>query len=215
VRTLRVLFVVILITGAIVSLGFVVARNPQNAQVDVLGNSLQTGMGVIVAIAAGIGFVVAFLLLIPGRLASAWRSWSLSRQGQDMEAKLQSLRKEHAHLQGRHQHLMEEHSQMLRQMTGAQAGPAPATVTPAPERLAAQPLQPTGPLYPSGYRPQPAAARAASTSSPSPLERLQHRFAAMKAAFQARIARMRANRARQQVEQDQRDRSPRTPAPTA
>jgi hypothetical protein len=214
-RTLRILFVVLLITAAVVGLGFVVARNPQNTQLDVLGNSLQTGMGLVVAVAAGVGFVLAFLLLIPGRLASAWRSWNLSRQGQDLEAKLQALREEHAHLQGRHQHLLEEHSQVLHQvMTPAQAGSLQATASRTPAAVPAQPLKPTGPLYPSGYRPQPAAGKAPS-SSPSPIERLQHRIAAMKAAFQARIAKMRADRARRQVQKDQQNRTPRTSAPTA
>jgi hypothetical protein len=60
--------------AAIVALGFIVADNGQSAQVGALGYSLQLAQGWTMAAAAAIGFLLAFLLLIPGRLASAWRS---------------------------------------------------------------------------------------------------------------------------------------------
>src|SRR5262249_24906423 len=143
--------------------------------------TLQAGKGWIVAGAALLGFLLAFLLLIPGRLASAWRSWTAGRQAQALEERLLELRQAYARLQGSHRLLLDEHDRMMDQMLApgtAAAGRerAPSSLGDERDDYAATPTKPaaivaaprpTGPLYP----PPPAVPpwqRVASGSPPAP-----------------------------------------------
>jgi hypothetical protein len=78
-----------------------------------VGTTFQAEAGWIVAGAAALGFLLAFLVLVPGRMASAWNNWALGQQAQALSALLQALREQHAELQGRHQHLLAEHQQVM------------------------------------------------------------------------------------------------------
>ncbi len=180
-RTLISFLIGLLTMAAIVALGFVVAQNDQNAQVTFQGTSFQFAQGWMVAGAAALGFLLAYLLLIPGRLASALRTGSLSRQGQRLEQRLQGLREEHAQLQGSHQRLLEEHHHVLSQVlapVGAEREPA------APSSLAmpaatAEALQRTGPI------------RLQRQAQPPLMDRVRQRFAAWRARLRAWFQRRR------------------------
>ena len=82
--------------------------------------------------------ILAFLLLIPGRLASSWRSVGLTRQARELDAKLSALREEYARLQGEYSVLHIEHEE-LRTIAASQPltvvvtqpDPAPAPVVEA------------------------------------------------------------------------------------
>ena len=84
-RTAVTFFIGILTTTVVVGLGAGIAQNSQSQQFALLGASIQAGEGWVVAGATTLGFLLAFLLLIPGRLASAWRSGTASRQAQALE----------------------------------------------------------------------------------------------------------------------------------
>jgi hypothetical protein len=128
--------------AAIVALGFLVVDNGQNVQIALLGNSAQFAQGWTVAGAAARGFVLAFLLPIPGRLASAWQSWSLSRQGERLEERLQGLLEEHQRVL----------SQMLAPVTAAAREPAPAPLAmPAAAANALQRAARMGPAQASAH----------------------------------------------------------------
>lgn len=190
-------FVFGLITmAAIVAMGIIVAQNGQTAHLTFLGNAFQMAQGWTVAGAAALGFVISFLLLVPGRLASAMRTGSLSRQGQQLEARLQQLREEHAQLQGSHQRLLAEHQTVLNQvLTPAPARRQPAAPAAAPPVAAAtfateDPLRPTGPIIPSRSESK-FATDEAKTKQPSIVERVRQQVASWKAQVQGWFQRQR------------------------
>src|SRR5262245_52542941 len=106
-------FLIGLVTAAfMVAMVIIVTQNDQSEQLSFLGLTFQGYVGWDLAAAAGLGFILAFLLLIPGRLASAWRLGDLSRQARALEEKLAALRQEHAKLEGQHDVLREEHAEL-------------------------------------------------------------------------------------------------------
>jgi hypothetical protein len=180
-RALISFLIGLLTMAAIVALGVLVVQNSQNAQLSVQGNAFQVAQGWLVAGAAAVGFLLSFLLLIPGRLASAFRSWGLSRQGQRLEQRLQSLRDEYAQLQGSHQRLLEEHHHVLDQVLApvtagrAEQGPGAPAPTPAPApapRPASPVAAPPAPAMPSAMKAEAALQRTGPIRPPRPEARL-------------------------------------------
>jgi hypothetical protein len=171
----------------IVALGVLVALNGQGASLTVPGASVQVTMGWLVAAAVALGGVLAFLILIPGRLASAWQRWLLGQRAQGLERRLQALREQHAELQGSHRRLVEEHRHVMQQVL------TPVAV--GREGDAAQ-LPRTGPLYPDG-RGRRGAERQRQVweeqarEQVTPLDGLRARIAAMRVAVAAKLAGLR------------------------
>jgi hypothetical protein len=128
----------ILSMGVVLGFGVLVAQNGQTAHVDFLGLGLDADAGWLWA-AAVIGFALAVLLLIPGRLAGAWRGRSLNRQAGALETQLAALQRQYAQLHGDHERLLAEHQQLLEQVTVATPGHHPWT----PGAIHAEP-EPTG-----------------------------------------------------------------------
>jgi hypothetical protein len=158
-RTLMSFLIGLLTMAAVVVMGAVVVQNGQNAQLSFHGTSFEVAQGWLVGGAAALGFVLAFLLLIPGRLASTFHSRGLGRKGQNLEQRMQGLRDEYAQLQGSHQRLLEEHRHVLDQVLAPVAAAQGADPTRAPSPAAspaalttpatnAEALQPTGPIHP-------------------------------------------------------------------
>jgi len=112
--------------AVVVGLGISVAQQEQSAQLALLGVSLQADQRWIVAGAAALGFLLALLLatllLIPDRLASARRTGALSRQARALEEQLRALREQYAQLQGGYRNLLDEHQRVM----GKVLPPAPA-----------------------------------------------------------------------------------------
>lgn len=202
----------LLTMAAVVALGIVVNQNGQSAQVAFLGESLQVAQGWSIAGAAALGFILAFLLLIPGRLASAMRTGNLSRQGRSLEERLQTLREEYAQLQGSYQRLLAEHqtilSQVLSPVAGARqpAAGARQPITPSAaasfmtEHATERPLRPTGPIVPphsaTRLAHQPAPADPAATPAhphTSFIDRIRARLESWKAHVQAWFQRQRSH----------------------
>ena len=113
--------------AAVVGLGISVAQQGQSAQFAFLGVSLQADQRWIVAGAAALGFLLALLLatllLIPDRLASARRAGMLSRQAQALEEQLRALREQYAQLQGGYRNLLQEHQRVMGQVLLPAAAP--------------------------------------------------------------------------------------------
>src|SRR5262245_30901346 len=124
-------FLIGLVTAAfMVAMVIIVTQNDQSEQLSFLGLTFQGYVGWDLAAAAGLGFILAFLLLIPGRLASAWRLGDLSRQARALEQKMAVLREEYAKLEGQHDVLREEHAELR---TAAMSVPLGAIVSAAHE----------------------------------------------------------------------------------
>jgi uncharacterized membrane protein YgaE (UPF0421/DUF939 family) len=117
--------------AAVVGLGISVAQQGQSAQFTFLGMSLQADQRWVVAGAVALGFLLALLLaallLIPDRVASARRSGALSRYARALEEQLRTLREQYAQLQGGYRNLLEEHQRVMGQVlpSGAAAPPTP------------------------------------------------------------------------------------------
>lgn len=120
----------------LLAMALIVLQNGQTVQLTVLNTTITAPAGLTVATAAGLGFLAAFLLLIPGWLANAWRRLALARRTRKLEANLGALREEHAQLRGSHALLLEEHQLVMDHMLNAdaEAGHEGQVVAPAAAR---------------------------------------------------------------------------------
>jgi hypothetical protein len=126
-RTLISFLIGIIMAAVAVGLRVLVAENGQSEHFTFLGTTFQANKGLLTASAVALGFLLAVLVLIPGRLASAWQRWTLGKQAQALEDRLRALREQHAELQGSHRRLLEEHQQVMQQvLTPVVAGHEPA-----------------------------------------------------------------------------------------
>jgi uncharacterized integral membrane protein len=112
-RTVIAFFVGIVTAAVAAGLWVLVVQNTQSEQFTFLGMTLSGDKGAVVAGAVALGFVLAALLLLPGRLANAWHRAHIQRQTRLLEERLRALREEHAQLHGGHQRLVEEHGLVL------------------------------------------------------------------------------------------------------
>ena len=227
-RTLLSSLIAILTAVSIVALSIFIAQNNQSDQFSFLGGTLQVDKGWTVASAALLGFLLAFLLLIPGRLASAWRGWTASRQAQALERRLVELREEYARLQGSHRLLLAEYDRVMDQMlvpaaaAGREQAPSPLggerdgkQASPGrPVATAAAP-RPTGPLYP----PPPAIPpwrRVGGGDPPAPrarpgltlVERLRARLNVLKAKAQEQWKKLRHPKQKPPTQQEPKQQEP-------
>ena len=106
--------------AAVVGLAISVAQLGQSAQFTFLGVSLQADQRWILAGAAALGFLLALLLaallLIPDRVASARRSGARSRQVRELAEQLRALREQYIQLQGAYRNLLDEHQRVMGQV---------------------------------------------------------------------------------------------------
>lgn len=109
------------------SLAVIVVQNSSSVDVIFLGRTYQAATGWLLLIFAGVGFVVAFLLLIPGRLASAWRSWGLSKQTHRLQDKLVDVQTQYALLEGELRLLRTERQQRIGAASEESAPPVAST----------------------------------------------------------------------------------------
>jgi hypothetical protein len=106
----------IVMAAVAVGLGVLVTENGQNEHFTFLGTSFQGNQGWLTVGAVVLGFLLAVLMLIPGRLSSAWHRWTLGRQALAREDRMRELREQHAELQGSHRRLLEEHQRVMQQV---------------------------------------------------------------------------------------------------
>jgi len=211
-------FLVGLITAAVVvGLGVLVAQNGQGEQFTLLGATFQGAMGWVTAGAAALGFLLAFLILIPGRLASAWQRWTLGRRGQELEEQLRVLQQQHAELQGSHWSLLEEHRQVMANvLTPVAAGRVQSASVAAAGAPAATPPRTGAIIMPAAPR-QPGAPDAKvqlPARQDAPLDRLRERIIALRVALAAKLAGLKRSATRDRPP-DTGDKGPFPHGPTA
>ena len=133
-RIVLTFLVGLIMTATIVALGVVVAQNGQSEQLTFQGVALQGAAGWVVAGSAALGFLLACLLLVPGRVATGWHRGAMSRQAQAQDRQLRALREEYARLEGSHQRLLAEHQGVLAYVLapGAATGGRHAVAVPPP-----------------------------------------------------------------------------------
>lgn len=215
-------FVVGIIAALVaLSLGVIVVQNSVTIDVIFLGNTYQAPGGWLLLVFAGVGFVVAFLLLIPGRLFSAWRSWALSKQTHRLQDKLVDVQTQYALLEGELRLLRAERQQRTGNAPGASASPA-TTANSTLSRLggADRPNASASP-YPAhapvavavAERPAaPVVASAPVKRKTGPVERMRNRMAMMRGQLKARVQRLR-KRSPRRAGNDAASRQPKTGAP--
>jgi uncharacterized integral membrane protein len=122
-RTVIAFLVGILTAAVVAALGVLVVQNTQSEQFTFLGATFSGDKGGVVAGAAALGFILAVLLLLPGRLASAWHRAHSHQQTRTLEQRLLAQREQYAQLHGGHQRLVEEHGLVLDRVLPAPASP--------------------------------------------------------------------------------------------
>ena len=179
------------------SLGVIVVQNSVSVDVIFLGNTYQAPTGWLLLIFSAVGFVVAFLLLIPGRLVSAWRSWALSKQTHRLQDKLVDVQTQYALLEGELRLLRAERQQRTGVALGSNASPAASAGEGdlarmgAPDRSSAAGVPAPRPVAVAvAERPvTPGAAPAKRKASAG--ERLRLRVAMMRGRLKARVQQVR------------------------
>jgi len=162
-----------------------VVQNDKVEQITFLGQQFGGYVGWDLAAAAGLGVILAFLLLIPGRLASSWRSVGLTRQARELDAKLSALREEYARLQGEYSVLHVEHEELR---TIAASQPLTVVVTqpdPPPTPVIEAPRVPRLIGLPKPTEPAPSGEQA--TANSTLLQRGRLRARALAANVRARF----------------------------
>lgn len=177
-------FLIGLFTAAVFVAGIIlIAQNDHVEAITFMGQRFTGYVGWDLAAAAGLGVIVAFLLLVPGRLASSWRSVGLTRQAHELETKLASLREEYARLQGEYSVLHVEHEELR---TIAASQPLTVVVT-QPEAAPAVDAPPIRRLI---GLPKPAAAAPAdeqAVAKPSAFQRARTRVRELGSRVRARF----------------------------
>lgn len=190
------------------SLGVIVVQNSVSVDVIFLGNTYQAPTGWLLLIFSAVGFVVAFLLLIPGRLFSAWRSWALSKQTHRLQDKLVDVQTQYALLEGELRLLRTERQQRTGMALGSGAPSAtgsgdsalPRMVGPDKSSVAGSPV-PAAVAVAVAERPAaPVIAPAATKRKASAGERLRIRIAMIRGRLKARVQQLRKRSSRRSGE---------------
>jgi uncharacterized integral membrane protein len=130
-RTVIAFFVGIVTAAVVAGLGVLVVQDTQSEQLTFLGITMSAARGVVMTGAVAVGFVLAVLLLLPGRIASAWHRARIRQQTRALEERLRALREEHAQLHGGHQRLVVEHGLVLDRVLPSPQGSRSAAASPS------------------------------------------------------------------------------------
>lgn len=92
----RISFLIGIVSAAVVvGLRVLVAENEQGEHFTFPGCYVPRRQGLAYGRGRGVGFLLAFLVLIPGQLASAGHRWTVGRQTVALEDRLRALLEEH------------------------------------------------------------------------------------------------------------------------
>ena len=138
-RAFRTFIVSILSALIVVVLAVFAVQNLQGVRAQFVGATFTPGVWWISIGSAALGFILALLILAPGRIASGWRARALSRERLRREQELSILRQEHeslvaqhAHLQAEREGLQTERDQLRARLSAPNQVPAAATTTTHP-----------------------------------------------------------------------------------
>ncbi len=112
-RLLRFLVSYAIVTVLGVILLLFVALNHYTVSLDVFGPEYSVSVALVMGGAVAFGFVIALLLVLPGRIASAINSRRLEREVHYLEQDLIQLQELRARLLARHDYLVEGHERVL------------------------------------------------------------------------------------------------------
>lgn len=142
-------FIGLLLAAIIIAaLAIFAAQNIRLTPLHYLGMSFTGNVWWICVGSAVLGFILAFLLLAPGRVASGWRGRSLGRERTRLSDELAVVRAREAQLRADHEQLRARHSQLTaergqsRQTSAGTNVPAQGTSREAAPLV--PPTQPTG-----------------------------------------------------------------------
>jgi uncharacterized integral membrane protein len=111
-RALSSLILGIVAIVLVVGLAILAVQNTGAVPLQFLGFGTSGHVWWIVLGAAIVGFLVAALFLLPGRVAAGWRSQGLSRQMERMDQELATVRQEHARVDAEHNQLQQQYQQL-------------------------------------------------------------------------------------------------------
>lgn len=112
-RILRFLLIYIMLSVFGVMLSLFLAQNEHAEQLSYFGLDISTNLAWIILGAATCGFLVALLLILPGRIGVTWHNWTLGREAGQLEQQLALLHEEHERLLMQHERILEGHGRML------------------------------------------------------------------------------------------------------
>ncbi len=107
-RGLRNFFVSILSAIIIVVLAIFAVQNLQGITTRFLGFTFTPNVWWVSIGSAVLGFILALLILAPGRIATGWRARRLDRERYRTEQEMSILRQEHESLRAQHAHIQAE-----------------------------------------------------------------------------------------------------------
>ncbi len=152
----------------IAALAIFAVENVLATHVSFLGRGFTADLWWLVVGAAVLGFILALLLLTPGRVAAGWRSMVLQREGARRERDLSQLREQHTRLQAEHERLQADHAQLAAEHDQLQAQRTPAArpiASAAPTTPSTGAAAPTTPPTPTAPQPAPQASPAPAQTS--------------------------------------------------
>jgi hypothetical protein len=95
------------------TLGLFLAQNARVEQLAFFGLDLSTNFAWILLGAAACGFLVALLLVLPGRIGVTLHNWALVREAGHFETELALLQEQRARLLDQHEHMLAGHQRLL------------------------------------------------------------------------------------------------------
>ncbi|HEU5437771.1 MAG TPA: LapA family protein [Ktedonobacterales bacterium] len=104
-------YVMVTILGVIML--FFLALNHPKVQIDLLDAQYSVSLPWIMGVAAVFGFLIALLMLLPGRIAAMVNTWALERELREVEQQYEELQMLRARLLADHEALVERHERML------------------------------------------------------------------------------------------------------
>jgi uncharacterized integral membrane protein len=107
-RLVRNTFVAICVAVILVVLAIFAVQNIRSTPVRFIGYSFPLDIWWISTGSALLGFLLAILLIGPGRIAAAWRTRRLTRERAERDRQLVTLQQEHETLRAQHAHLQAE-----------------------------------------------------------------------------------------------------------
>lgn len=179
-------FVWFLIAAAIVAaLAIFAVQNVVGVPVHFLGYSFMGNVWWITVGAAALGFLLGFILFVPGSIAASWRGRTLRREHEQLQqqtteqhAEYEQLEREHMRLRSEYQHVVAERDRLrarpvARPVAGAPATGVPSAAAPRTTEAAtpvAEPVQPAEPVASGVVPPDGVATSATSPAASVPEE---------------------------------------------
>lgn len=112
-RVVRFLLSYVILSVFGVMLSLFLAQNNHAEQLAYFGVDISTNLAWVILGAGVFGFLVALLLILPGRIGATLHNWSLGREAGQLEQQLALLREQHEQLLSQHERVLDGHGRML------------------------------------------------------------------------------------------------------